>query len=72
VRYRTAVTAEEIIEQIKALPAEERALVLEFINTLDTSGSEPPSVQYVDGKTGEAVGKKVFNEHEELFRKLAQ
>ena len=71
-RYGNTVTAEEIIEQIKALPAEERAVVLEFINTLDTSVSEPPSVQYIDLKSVEAVAEKTFNEHEELFRKLAQ
>ena len=71
-RYGNAVTAEEIIEQIKALPAEERAVVLEFINTLDTSVSEPPSLQFIDLKSVQAVAEKIFNEHEELFRKLAQ
>jgi hypothetical protein len=66
-RYVKAVSAQEIIEQIKALPPKDKAAVLEFTRTL-----QEPGIQYIDEKTLERVATKVFDEHEELFRKLAQ
>jgi hypothetical protein len=64
------VSAQEIIEQIKALPPTDRAKVLEFTRSLQESGVD--AVRYVDQETLEKAAKKVFDEHEELFRKLAQ
>lgn len=64
------MSAQEIIEQIKALPPKDKAEVLEFTRTLQESGTD--GVRYVDKETLQKVAKKVFDEHEELFRKLAQ
>lgn len=68
--YLETVSAQEIIEQIKALPPKDKAEVLEFARSLGNSG--PGAVRYVDEETLEKAAKKVFQEHEELFRKLAQ
>jgi len=64
------MSAQEIIEQIKALSPTDKAKVLEFTRALQESG--PDSVRYVDKAMLEKAAKKVFDEHEELFRKLAQ
>ena len=61
------MSATEIIEQIKALPPEEQARVVEFVSTLN---GEPP-VRYMDEKTFQAAVDKVFAEHHEVLRKLA-
>ena len=61
------MSAQEIIEQIKALPPKDQAMVLEFARSLHTDG-----VHYVDQETLEKAARKVFDEHEKLFRKLAQ
>jgi hypothetical protein len=60
------VSAEEIIEQIKALPPNDKA---EFLRSLDVAGPNP---RFVDPAEGGRHADKVFNEHDELFRKLAQ
>jgi len=64
------VSAQEIIEQIKALPPKDKAAVLEFTRTLDAGANG--GVRYVDQGEVERLSKKIFDEHEELFRKLAQ
>lgn len=68
--YLRSVSAQEIIEQIKALPPKDKAEVLEFTRSLQDSG--PDAVRYVDKESLKKAAKKVFDEHEELFRKLAQ
>lgn len=64
------MSAQEIIEQIKALPPRDKAAVVEFTRTLDASPNG--GVRYVDESEAERLSKKIFDEHEELFRKLAQ
>jgi hypothetical protein len=66
------VSAAEIIEQIKALPAEERDKVFHFV----LNGSDRPSaaaqVRYATDEQFDAAMDRVFENHEELLRKLAQ
>ena len=64
------MSAQEIIEQIKALPPKDKAAVVEFARTLDAPAAV--KVNYVDERRAEPLAKKIFDEHEELFRKLAQ
>jgi hypothetical protein len=64
------VSAQEIIEQIKALPPKDKATVVEFARTLDAGPNG--EVRYVELGDAERLAKKIFDEHEELFRKLAQ
>jgi len=60
------VSAAQIIEEIKALPPEERAQVVEFVKE-----TEKPAVSYIDQETFDAAVKEVFTKHRELLRKLA-
>ena len=69
-RYASDMSAAEIIEQIKALPAEEKALVAEFLR-----GSEDVNeskVQYVDREKARVTASRIFEENAPLFRKLAE
>jgi len=61
------MNAVELIEQFKRLPQSEQGKVVEFIQR-DASAK----VRYADDKTALAAAKEVFEEHPELFRKLAQ
>jgi hypothetical protein len=60
----------EIIEQIKSLPPAERRKVADFVRELETaaattSGDAPrPEI--------DAVAARIFDQYDELFRKLAQ
>ena len=66
------MSATEVIEQIKILSPQERALVSEFIRQLDTSQSPEPLPKETTRKELEAVATKVFDRYDDLFRKLAQ
>ena len=56
-----------MIDQIKALPPSEQALVVRFVQEI-TNGQQ---VRYIDEVTFKAAVDKVFKEHHELLRKLA-
>lgn len=60
------MTALEVIDQIKALPPEERANVIEFIHAAKTGATA-----HLNGAFAEAASW-VFEEHRELMRKLSQ
>ncbi|HSH94869.1 MAG TPA: hypothetical protein VK968_12035 [Roseimicrobium sp.] len=64
------MSAQEIIEQIKALPPQERAVVVDFVQHLD----EPGAVK--QGPISESelhdAADRIFSRHDELFRKLAK
>jgi hypothetical protein len=60
------MTALEVIQQIKALPPEERAKVIEFVHAATTGETKE-----IDADFSEAA-KWVFQEHRELMRKLSQ
>ncbi len=64
------MSALEIIEQIKALPPAELRGVKEFVREMDApstgveAGQKRPDI--------DALAAEIFDEYEELFRKLAQ
>lgn len=62
------MTAHAIIDQIKALPAEEQAKVIEFLEEIKseqrTHTIRPPDF--------EEAAERVFDRHTELLRKLGQ
>lgn len=60
--------AREVIDQIIALPPEEQAKVIDFIEEVKASqqGQHGKSVSF------EEAANWVFNEHQELMRKLSQ
>ena len=62
------MTAYEVIDQIKALPPEERAKVVGFIHELQ---SERPE-RTMDPTTFEQSTNQVFDRHAELMQKLSQ
>lgn len=62
------MTAREVIGQIKALPPEERAKVVDFVR--ETIAAAPERA--MDGKTFERSAKQVFDRHAELMQKLSQ
>jgi hypothetical protein len=65
------MSAAEIIEQIKALPREERAEVVEFVREMEhVTGADGP--QYADEVAFNAASDRVFEKHDKLFRKLAE
>ena len=65
------VSAAEIIEQIKALPPDEKAAVVDFVNKLEAGAPPAKTVRYATPEQAKAAGDKVVQQHEEVFRKLA-
>ena len=62
----------EIIEQIKALPQEKQAAVVQFIHQLEAGRAFPAKgIQFVTPGEAEA-GDKLVRQYAEVFRKLAQ
>lgn len=75
------MTASEIIEQIKALPQDEKDEVAQFVQRMQrerlgmvTAAGEPTesTVRYVDNKTFREAAERVFAQHSELLAKLAK
>lgn len=64
------MSAQEVIEQIKVLPPDDRRKVIEFVNSPDSATSVAEVAK--PKRDMKALIKKVFDEHDELFRKLAQ
>lgn len=65
------MSATEIIEQIKTLPHEEQRQVFAFVRDAETP-REPASVRYADHKSFREAADRVFEKHDELFRRLAE
>ncbi len=63
------MTAVEVIDQIKALPPQEKAKVIDFLQRLE---SIPPHVPTLDPKAFEKAARSVFERHGDLMRKLSQ
>ena len=63
----TLMNAMEFIDQFKRLPENEQGKVVEFIRK-DRSAK----VRYADDESAKEAAEAVFDEHPELFRKLAQ
>jgi ABC-type cobalamin/Fe3+-siderophores transport system ATPase subunit len=67
------MSALEIIEQIKALPQEEQATVVQFIHQLEAGGASPAKgIHFATPGEAAAAGDKVLRQYAEVFRKLAQ
>lgn len=67
-----SVSAAELIEQIKALPPAELEMVRNFLlNGSEQDAADSP-LEFVARERAQALGGKVMDENEELFRKLAQ
>jgi hypothetical protein len=62
------MTADEIIDQIKALPPPERAKVVDRLRDLESPASE----RTMDPKTFERSANQVFDRHAELMHRLSQ
>ena len=66
------MSASEVIEQIKALPPEDKAVVVDFIHQLEAE--EIPaakSIRYASTEQSKAAGDKVVAQYDTVFRKLA-
>ena len=64
------MSAREVIRLIEALPPDERSEVFDFVKNFEAAS--PHTVRYMDQEKADAVSARVFEEHSELFRKLAQ
>jgi hypothetical protein len=65
------MSAAEIIEQIKALPPDERAEVREFVLQAEQT-SENPGVRYATDDAARAAGDEVLGKFREVFQRLAE
>lgn len=63
-----SMNAHELIDQIKAMPPEEQAKVIDFIEEVKAL----QRVKYADDKSFAEASQWAFNEHAELMRKLSQ
>ncbi len=63
------MTAVEVIDEIKALPPQEKAKVIDFVQGLE---SPQRRVRTIDPKTFEEAARSVFDQHAELMQKLSQ
>lgn len=59
------MSAAEVIEQIRALPKAEQALVAKFV--LTELPGDVPRTRVMDDKTFEAASEEVFTEYRELL-----
>ena len=66
------MSAQEVIEQIKLLPPEEKARVADFMQTMENEEAQKKRVTCMDDVTFDAAKKSVFTKHAELLRKLAK
>lgn len=67
------MSAVEVIEQIKALPPEEKARVVEFVHQLEIEVSAlPASVRFAAPEQAQAAGQEIVKQYEIVFRKLAE
>jgi hypothetical protein len=65
------MSAAEIIEMIEKLSPAEKAEVIAYARTLEFPPSEK-TVRYLPQAEAERIAERVFKDHSELFRKLAQ
>ncbi len=62
------MTAAQVIDQLKALPPEERAKVVEYLHEMEATRPE----RVMDRSTFERATGQVFDRHAELMRKLSK
>ena len=63
------MSAQEIIEQIKALPPKDRAKVLDFARSVSVGDKE---IVYATPQQAKAAGDAVVKQFDSVFKKLAQ
>ena len=67
------MSALEVIEQIRALPPEERAQVVDFVRQLepDSSAQVSKCIDYASPDEVKAAGDRVIEQYKNVFRRLA-
>ena len=61
-----------MIEQIKALPPQEKAVVVGFVHELEANNvSSAKEIRYATSDQAKAAGDEVVQQYEKVFRKLA-
>jgi hypothetical protein len=66
------VTVRQIIQEIEALPSEQREEVLTLLVQKGAHrDSAAPAVQYADHDKAMQIADRIFTERAELFKKLA-
>ena len=65
-------SALEIIEQIKVLPPEEKAKVVDYVRQLQVGPSAMTEVRLMDQAEFNAAKERMFSKHADLLKKLAQ
>lgn len=63
------MSARDIIREIEALPPEERRIVRDYLLQAESKQDE---IRRMDVAKADAIAERVFAEHAELFKKLAQ
>lgn len=71
------MSAVEIIEQIKALPREERAVVMDFVRNYQgadcrRSDQQSTGIRYASDEQAHLAGESVVAEFPETFRRVAE
>ncbi len=66
------MSAAEVIEQIKALPADQREEVVQFIHSFKEANPSSPGSELSREERFRRASDKVFAEHSELLRRLAE
>jgi hypothetical protein len=65
------MSAIEIIEQIKALPRHDQAVVKAFAESLPAD-NDAAAAPVMDAEKARQISRRIFAENRELFTKLAQ
>lgn len=63
------MSAQEVIEQFEALPPDARQAVVQHVRESEAAPATTPKQERPNWR---AIMTKIFDEHDELFRKLAQ
>ena len=66
------MSAAEIIEMIKKLPPEEKAEVMAFARSAESSTAGTTKIRHISKEKFEEIVPKVFAKHQELLRRLSQ
>lgn len=67
------MSATQVIDEIKSLPRDEQEVVIAFVEKLQSEISqEHKQARYMEPAKAKAISEKIFTDHAELFRKLAQ
>ncbi len=67
------MSATQVIDEIKSLPRNEQEVVIAFVEKLQSEiSTEKKQTRYMDPEKAKAISQKVFTDHAELFRRLAQ